>query len=1154
MDEENERDSVGAYDNMERPNIRPNFAGEALGRSAVDFFRNREESAKNVANNATKNTSKKVGEKATGKAAETALNAATGGVGGTVLKAAEKTGAAQNYYSRRAQANTDSDNDNNGKKRAKGKGILKKAPSIAIIFIFVLAGAGIFVSSSPTLIYKAFSALVKEKTEPGTGYVITDFQVNNAQLGGATGSSEYDVVFNDMGFSDYQIQSFKNAGLDYAETEDGTKALVHNNPDGSKIYYVADAAVTGYVYADEAIGDAGMLVTDSGAETKSEDERLAELATILGAKAEDSVQPFSKIKNNFAAKNEYIAATSSYRGGEGIWYSDSASTTQDVLGINLNTLNNYELSANNAENEAAVIKIIEQKNAANAGSGEVKNLSLKEYSDTAIENSRSAGCGYDSAATLVGSITNSLETYKQMSAGSLFMEAIDKTLAGFGNSAPANAMLNLLYKAKATASETWWNLFGNNVKVNQDNENNLATSAQSNLGETGNPSYDALGDEKAVAETCVYVNSTNSHDNNGFIAKIGNMFTRVTTWIKNGVSSIASFFFGAIRGGAEEVTSVAVEAIEPAVNRFNKMIEKSGYFTGEDDSTLGNVVVNSAKRITNIMSRSVAGTTAGDTAAVTATYRIQQEIIAEKAAYDRTTKSPFDITSEHTFLGSIVYSLIPFATSTTALSLSSTISNFGSVLGSAITSLLPTSSAISETKLALNYGDCIHSNSVGAFAEASCNEEPQTYEKSSMTKVTANIFDEVVNMRKDDGGYIYGISADETESNMYTDYDREEGHVTDDEAYKDGTGRYTSDPDYGNGPLNTAENDLPSFWGTGGKEGDGVPHGCESDWQYSIESYLDENNKPVYYRYYHFDHPSEWKYSRITNFEYDGYKTGFPNLVTQNSTGKEDAKNDEDPGSCMLDLKTDSQKQPIINRNGALGTFLILSGQRTSELGVSDQKNVEFLANTDFIHGRYHPCSLLNDSTSNLFICKSFLNEGGWSSDEDELAKSPEMSRFISGSAYVNYHGDTTLIKKGFETEAIFEDPTRGGARFTEEINKYTAYVSLIEWMEANDLLKKAGDSLAVENYYKDNPLDNSLSGILARYSGQKKETVIAVLNLIDYANFLASYNPTDLYPLTPKTNTTTIYTDPEIIATLEPIIDNHAIIFDELRNRTVTG
>ena len=347
---------------------------------------------------------------------------------------------------------------------------------------------------------------------------------------------------------------------------------------------------------------------------------------------------------------------------------------------------------------------------------------------------------------------------------------------------------------------------------------------------------------------------------------------------------------------------------------------------------------------------------------------------------------------------------------------------------------------------------------------------------------------------------------------------------------------------------------MESHWGTGGKEAYGgtVPHGCESDWQWEYDktrptAYDNLGNAIDWVKVYHFDKPSEWKYTRLTNFEYEGYKTGYPNRTAATTPEKEGAKNDVDPGTCQLDLKTDRQKQPVINMNGMLGMFILMSGQRTSEFGVADQGNIDRLTQVDFLHGRLHPCSVNSE-----LLCDEFVDNNGWNNTEEAVSKSKFLSRLISGSAFTNFTYNITGMVKGFIDNKIFEDPSQSNSRFIDEMKLYSSYLSLINWMEANNLLTQAGDSVALEKYYKENPLDNSYEGILARYSGYSKDTVIAVLDLVNYAEFLASYNPTDLYPLSPKEDYILEYDNPEIIANNTPIIDNEIIVYDELRNRTI--
>ena len=51
-----------------------------------------------------------------------------------------------------------------------------------------------------------------------------------------------------------------------------------------------------------------------------------------------------------------------------------------------------------------------------------------------------------------------------------------------------------------------------------------------------------------------------------------------------------------------------------------------------------------------------------------------------------------------------------------------------------------------------------------------------------------------------------------------------------------------------------------------------------------------------------------------------------------------------------------------------------------------------------------------------------------------------------------------------------------------------------------------------LEEYYEENPLDNSYEGMLARYSGLDKETVSDMLDIIAYYNYINEYDASERY------------------------------------------
>lgn len=110
---------------------------------------------------------------------------------------------------------------------------------------------------------------------------------------------------------------------------------------------------------------------------------------------------------------------------------------------------------------------------------------------------------------------------------------------------------------------------------------------------------------------------------------------------------------------------------------------------GED---LGNALVDAAN-IYMGRNHQYSGGAVANKESLVAYLQAQDQIIAENARYERETRSPFDITSKYTFLGSLASQMIPLASQMT--SVTSTLSGMSTVITNSLISLTPKSSAIS---------------------------------------------------------------------------------------------------------------------------------------------------------------------------------------------------------------------------------------------------------------------------------------------------------------------------------------------------------------------------------------------------------------------------------------------------------------------------
>lgn len=1133
MDEdEGQGKSLGAYENMERSDIRPSFY------SGAD-----EEDKKSEKSSAARDALKAGENAAANKVVEAGLNAVTGGAAGTAMKAAN---AAKN-----AEAVSDaSGNGGSGQKSSSTKGLVKKAAPVAIIALLVIFLVTIVSLGSNSLFGVAFKNIntqFNNSTKVST-VARTDALTNNTQLGDSGSSEAYSgVVFEDIGFTEEQVQSLNDAGIDYLDGG-GEKALRFHLADGSTPVVTSDKSVG--VMNGEAIARGEGSVTDSGNLVGAElEERKQEIIDNLGiAATTSSVMGFSEAMQNYYIKEQYMTGTRSWRGDISGWFSEMTETVVARLGISRNNFKDFKLTGDNAQDEEN-FKAIAASLPTSSTEVDLGDKSYKERVEEAVENSTESNCGAISAANDIEGVTSAAQSLRQMSAGSLILEAIDKTMAGEGTYAPLSVILNIWSRSGGMNTESINHLFGSG-SLNQNDNLLLSASAQSNIGQSGTADFGALSDEERYRQ-CVYEGNTNNDEHGlfgGALIKIGSMFKRAINWLKN-----------LIGGAGSGAANIATAFLEPTIAKYEQTVAQT-YFADNENAVIGEAAQNAAERFYEEKAKT-AGQTVGDNNSLLAFYRAQQEVIAEQAEYDRHNKSPFDITNQNTFLGSIAYSLIPLATSSQALSLTSAVSDIGSVFSDSVISLLPTSSAVSETDFTFSRGDCVLANSIKAISNGRCNQYYESDLSLSSAKAV-EIFDEVAYLREDKKGYIFGMGncliGGKFIESIYQDPNYCEKGV--------------SDPDYGIDPLNDAESSAGHHWpeDAEGKEGDGTPNGCETDWAHETR-YRNPIAMTGPYEYYFFDYPIEWAYSRSTNFEYLGYESGWHNRTANGSVGIEKAVNDTAPGQCVLDMKVnENDKQPVINMNGALMTYMILSGQRGSEWGSTDNNNLQRLMTVDFTKGRLHPDKvganndnvLHPDKDSAKKDSESIYEELKWSGDEETTAGSRFMSRWIGGTAYVMRTAATAAgdlndkIYNVFITDdqdEAFKDPTMDNHYFWEEMRWYQAYTELLEWLEAIGKIRETETSKAVARYYEENPLDNSYEGIIARYSGMSKERVIAVLDLINYTEYLAQYDPSELGPVFPTEAEQVYYEETELIAAAEPALRPEAAVYDELRNRAVT-
>lgn len=192
---------------------------------------------------------------------------------------------------------------------------------------------------------------------------------------------------------------------------------------------------------------------------------------------------------------------------------------------------------------------------------------------------------------------------------------------------------------------------------------------------------------------------------------------------------------GRLAEGAAIADAAVLGKVTTTVN--SSMVEN-----GTDDITgvaAGELLASGAVNLGRKLAKK-SGATPGDDAAVVAYKRLNESVIAMDAKAERLERSPFDVSSKNTFLGSIVYKIAMMgvvnprqgaAVNTLGGMMEDVVGKFASLFGGAVRGLLPMSLAEDNASYMTSFGDCERAGSVGAAVTVKC-EEIATFDPSTL--------------------------------------------------------------------------------------------------------------------------------------------------------------------------------------------------------------------------------------------------------------------------------------------------------------------------------------------------------------------------------------------------------------------------------------
>ncbi|MDD5903836.1 MAG: hypothetical protein PUC64_02550 [Clostridium sp.] len=337
------------------------------------------------------------------------------------------------------------------------------------------------------------------------------------------------------------------------------------------------------------------------------------------------------------------------------------------------------------------------------------------------------------------------EAMQILQVASTIFEGIQKTQVADSKESPMHDISNSLTKRKkvtyktadggtaetngsAMSANAVSALYGNNATNPKDPSVNSF-----NLTDSLNNVMNAFGNSMTAYKGCMIAKLA------GGIIEAGLDAVDVTTDIASIVACIGGAAFTAGASCAGVIAKIAIKAVAAATfsvlistligHIISYIVPKVATMLARDLATdiggedFGNALVSGANMYMGQNHQFGGGSVASKDTLIT--YLQQRDAyIADKARLERETRSPFDISSPYTFMGSLMSRSIPILTQTS--SIMSGISNVAQVAGDALLSLVPGASAMTAGKTAEIAAEntaatCPELDSIGAVGDAFCN-------------------------------------------------------------------------------------------------------------------------------------------------------------------------------------------------------------------------------------------------------------------------------------------------------------------------------------------------------------------------------------------------------------------------------------------------
>ena len=454
--------------------------------------------------------------------------------------------------------------------------------------------------------------------------------------------------------------------------------------------------------------DNGEIVLKMGDKTITADNFITEVSTDVNLYNAFDQATYSRAAYYYdeTAKEVFkkIGTTRNNYTGE----SDFDEVMDSLVGNGSNVNVNNVTAVERGEGDETYIEYENTGTAANSGSD--AGAFISEVSAQNVANSTTEAT-LNSADSLKVADTISKEQRSELFFLT-FMENISKMKAGKGNQSKINEAMNYLYESHETEV----------VNVNTGEVMKVKGTALES------PSLYAV-----LSGSKVNTSAVENYSSDRILKTVEN---------KLGVGSGTSAITGTVASADEEIKGTigrflnmggegsSTETLSTVEQTIDGSLVNNSYETIKGIDA-GEFLVEGAVNVGKELAKA-SGATAGDETAVTEYARLNSAVLAMDAASDRMNRSPFDVTSKNTFLGSIFYKLaVASRGASTTASLLSGMKTFANTVSSSVLALIPTSHADAAEGYLSEFGSCETYGTIGAVGTAQCSEV-MTFDTSTL--------------------------------------------------------------------------------------------------------------------------------------------------------------------------------------------------------------------------------------------------------------------------------------------------------------------------------------------------------------------------------------------------------------------------------------